>query len=196
MLMTWLRMGIETLKDPKDVLRILLDRNYALTDIAMAAAFLSALGVLSVEAMTFLAPPDPESGFIGARQPLTSFVIQFMVTVLGAIAIYSGGRLFGGKGSLADSLLALTWLEFVLLLVQVIQIVAFMLLPMLGTLIFLSAVVLLIYLLVNFIMEVHGFTNGLAVVAGVVVGFFVVAVALLILLAILGIGMGGMIQNV
>lgn len=189
-------LAVQTLKDPRSVLRRLLDRGYALNDIALAAAFLAALGVISVELVTFIAPPEPGTGFIGASRPITSFVIQFMVTVLGAIAIYVGGRVFGGKGSLADSLLALTWLEFVLLLVQIAQIAAFVLAPFLGSLIFLSAVVLLVYLLVNFIMEVHGFTNGLAVVAGVVVGFIVVAIVLLILLVILGVGMDGMIQNV
>ncbi len=196
MLKFWLELGINTLKDPQNVLRSLLDRQFSLTDIAMTAAFLSALGVISIELLTMISPPEPGTGFMGAKQPITSFFIQFMVTVLGAIAIFVGGRLFGGKGSLADSLLALTWLEFVLFLVQIVQIIAFLLFPVLGSLILLSAMALLMYLLVTFIMEVHGFTNALAVVAGVFVGFFVVATALLILLVMLGIGMDGMIQNV
>jgi hypothetical protein len=143
-----------------------------------------------------ISPPESGGGFLGASSPITSFVIQFMVIVLSAIAIQTGGRIFGGKGTLADSLLALTWLEFVLLLVQFAQVAAFLLFPAMGGLIFITAVVLMFYLLVNFIMEVHGFTNALAVVAGVIVGFFAVAILLLILLSLLGIGMDGKIQNV
>ncbi len=53
----------------------------------------------------------------------------------------------------------------------------------------------MVYLTVNFIMEVNGFTNAFAVTAGVFGSFFGIALILSILLAILGIT-PEVIQNV
>lgn len=197
MLKYWVQLGVRSIADPRGVLGELRRRNYSLTDVALAAALVSALGVIFFEGSLLLAPVEGESGtLLGIPSPIGAFVFQYAMILVTAVVVCYGGRVFGGKAGLDDSLLAVTWLQFVMLLVQVVQMVALVLVPPLGLLIFMTALILLVYLLVNFIMEIHGFKNPMAVVAGVIGAFFTIALVLSILLALLGIGLGGMVENV
>jgi hypothetical protein len=197
MLKYWVQLGVRSIADPRGVLGELRARNYAITDVAMAAALVAALGVIFFEASLLLAPVEGEAGtLLGITSPIGAFVFQYAMILVTAAVVCYGGRMFGGQAGLDDSLLAVTWLQFVMLLVQILQVVALILVPPLGLLIFMVALILLVYLLVNFIMEIHGFKNPMAVVAGVIGAFFTIALVLSILLAILGFGLGGGVENV
>lgn len=197
MLKYWVQLGVRSVADPRGVLGELRRRNYSVTDIALAAALVAAMGVIFFEGSLLLAPVEGGGGtLLGITSPIGAFVFQYGMILVTAVVVCYGGRIFGGKAGLNDSLLAVTWLQFVMLLVQVLQVVALILVPPLGLLIFMAALILLIYLLVNFIMEIHGFKNPMAVVAGVVGAFFAIALVLSILLALLGYGLGGVVENV
>ena len=197
MLKYWVQLGIRSIPDPRGVLGELRRRNYSVRDMAMAAALVAALGVIFFEGTMLLAPVEGQDGtLLGIKSPIGAFVFQYAMILVTAVVVFFGGRMFGGKAGFDDSLLAVTWLQFVMLLVQVVQMVALILVPPLGLLVFMTALILLVYLLVNFIMEIHGFKNPMAVVAGVIGAFFAIALVLSILMAILGIGLGGVVENV
>ncbi len=197
MLKYWVQLAMRSIADPRGVLAEIQRRGHSTPDIILAAALISALGVIFFEVSLLLSPVEGESGtMLGITSPIAAFIFQYAMILITAVVVCYGGRMFGGKAGMNDSLLAATWLQFVMLLVQALQMVALLLVPPLGLLIFMSALVLLLYLLVNFIMEIHGFKNPMAVVAGVVGAFFTLALVLSILMALLGIGLGGVVENV
>lgn len=197
MLKYWVQLGIRSISDPRGVLGDLRQRNYSVKDIALAAALVAALGVIFFEGSLLLAPVEGGGGsLLGLSSPIGAFMFQYAMILVTAVVLCYVGRMFGGKAGLTDSLLAVTWLQFVMLLVQILQVAAMILIPPLGMLIFMAALILLVYLLVNFIMEIHGFKNSLAVIAGVIATFFAIALLLSILMAFLGIGLVGVGENV
>jgi hypothetical protein len=197
MLKYWVYLAVRSIADPRGALAEVRRREHSVTDVALAAGLVCALGVILVELSLLLSPAEGQAGAIlGITSPIGAFVFQYAMILISAVIVCFGGRMFGGKARFGDSLLAVTWLQFVMLLVQVFQMAALLLVPPLDLLIFMSAVILLVYLLVNFIMEIHGFKSPMAVVAGVVGGFFALALILSILMAILGVGLGGVIENV
>lgn len=197
MLKYWVQLAMRSIADPRGALGQIRQRDHSINETAMVAALISAMGVIIFEFSLLLSPVDGEGGtLLGITSPLGAFAFQYAMIFVTAVVVCYGGRIFGGKAGFGDSLLAVTWLQFVMLLVQVVQMAALILVPPLGLLIFMTALVLLVYLLVNFIMEIHGFKNAMAVVAGVIGAFFAVALALSILMALLGIGLGGVVENV
>lgn len=197
MLKYWVQLGLRSISDPRGVLGDLRRRNYSVSEMSLAAALVAALGVIFFEGSLLLAPVEGGGeSLLGVASPIGAFVFQYAMILVTAVMVCYGGRMFGGKGGLNDSLLAVTWLQFVMLLVQILQVAAMILIPPLGLLIFMAALILLIYLMVNFIMEIHGFKNPLAVTAGVIGAFFAIALVLSVVMAVLGVGFTGVGENV
>lgn len=197
MLKYWVQLAVRSIADPRGALAEVRGRGHSMSEVALAAALISALGVIFFELSLLLSPAGGDAGaLLGITSPVGAFVFQYAMIWITTVVVCYGGRMFRGVGTIGDSLLAVTWLQAVMLLVQMFQMAALLLVPPLDLLIFMAAVVLLIYLLVNFIMEIHGFTSPMAVVAGVVGGFFALALVVSILMAILGIGFGGVAENV
>lgn len=97
------------------------------------------------------------------RQPLVLAGIQLLAILLAAGLMAGVGRAFGGKGSFEDALLLTVWIEIVLLLVQAAQIVLSLALPGLAGILGLVAIVLFLWLTVQFAKALHGFQSGLKV---------------------------------
>lgn len=131
-----------------------------------------------------------EEGFGGSM--IFMAVFQTMILLGLVVAVQGIGRLAGGTGTFPDALLLLAWLQFVMIGVQIVQIVAMLLVPPLFGLATLAALALFMWMLVNFTMALHGFTSALKVVVVTVFSFFGLAVVLAIVLAILGLGPQGM----
>lgn len=130
-----------------------------------------------------------EEGFGGSM--IFMAVFQTMILLGLVVAVQGIGRLAGGKGTFPDALLLLAWLQFVMIAVQIVQIVAMLLVPPLFGLVTIGALAVFMWMLVNFTMALHGFTSALKVVVVTVFSFFGLAVVLAIVLAILGLGPQG-----
>lgn len=134
------------------------------------------------------APVD--SFFLGA--PLVMAAIQWGIIAITAQAMHHIGALMGGQGRFEDSLAALTWLQFIMFGVQILQTVALFLLPPLVELVTLGALILLLWLFTNFVAEVHGFRNLGLVFVMIIVSTFAISFALTLVLSILGVSLGGL----
>ncbi|MBR3369370.1 MAG: YIP1 family protein [Rhodobacteraceae bacterium] len=121
------------------------------------------------------------------------FMAMFQTSILlgMVVAVQGVGRALGGTGSFPDTLLLLAWLQFVMLVVQFVQIVALVLIPPLFGVITLLALVVFMWLLTNFVLVLHGFTSAVKVFAGIIFSFFGVVMVLAFLLTLLGFGPGG-----
>lgn len=116
------------------------------------------------------------------------FMAMFQASILlgMVVAVQGVGRVLGGKGDFPDTLLLVAWLQFVMLVFQMAQIVALVIVPPVFGLLTLLALGWFMWMLTNFIMVLHGFTSALKVAVGIIFCFFAMAVGLAILLSLLG----------
>ena len=174
-----------TLREPRQAVRALLAE-----DVPMAArtAGLLLMAVLSAillqPGFALLPRPEDAVGQFLMQSPLQTAMVQWLILLLSALLLHRIGRAFGGVGSLADAFLVVIWLQLIMLFVQLAQLLALILAPPLAGLLGLAGFVLFLWLLVNFIAELHGFRSLGAILAAVVVTFFLAAFVVAILLGL------------
>ncbi len=130
-----------------------------------------------------------EGGFGGGLLFMAMFQTSLLLGMV--VAVQGVGRALGGTGGFPDTLLLVAWLQFVMLVLQIVQIASLVLVPPLFSLITIASLVLFMWMLTNFIMALHGFTSALKVFVGIIFTVFAMAIVLAILLGILGIAPGG-----
>ncbi len=118
--------------------------------------------------------------------------ILFVILAITAYAIWIIGGFFGGKGSLEEALLLVAWLQFIMIVVQLAQLVAMLLLPPLAALILLAGFILFFWLLTNFVAVVHRFQSRALVFLMIIVSAFVLAFLAGIVLSIIGVDLSSM----
>ena len=177
-----------TLSDPKSVGRQLLAMKLPAEVRWLGLALVAVLTVLVMRLTVVLVPSDPMSPFgLALSNPVTGFVIQAASILLVAAAMTAAGRVFGGGGRFGDALLLMVWIEFILAILAGVQLILLVILPLAAVVLAFLAVVLFVWLIVQFAAELHGFTNLWAVLAGMIVTFFLLAITTALLLALLGI---------
>lgn len=178
---------IETFRAPKDLARRLIAMNLPLQArlIALGAvvAASAALGTLAEILFAFITKID--LGAVGS--PLPMAVVQGVLILYGAFAMVLVGGWFGGRGRYADALLLMVWIEFVLMVAQIAQVLIMVFFPLTSVVVSLAVVGLLFWLLVQFTAALHGFTEMVPVAFGVIATFFVSALIAGVLLVSLGI---------
>ncbi|OOY05013.1 YIP1 family protein [Thioclava sp. F28-4] len=162
---------IRSFTDPKSVARDLiglnLNANARLMAMVLVVVMTAILGTLAQLVFSFITKVD-----IGTvTPPLTVVGLQGALLVYGAFAMSFVGQRFGGHGKFPDALLLLTWIEFVLMIGQMIQVVLMVFFPISATLMSVLLVALMFYLLVQFTMVLHGFENPVATGFGVILTF-------------------------
>ncbi len=101
-------------------------------------------------------------------QPIFLALMQAVVMFVFTQLMSQVGRMAGGTGNFADALLLLTWVQVILMLLQVVQIAVELVLPTANQLISLLGLGLTLWLVTNFAAELHGFKSLGAVFAGVI----------------------------
>lgn len=182
----------QTLRNPEAAAHWLMGQGWPMQARWMAlVAAVSVSGVLAY--VSSLAFPMPEGEDVPAmmglgRQPLVLAGMQLAAIVLGAGLMTGVGRMFGGHGRFEDALLLTVWIEVMLLMVQLAQIVLALALPALAGLLGILAVALFLWLTVQFTKALHGFTSGPKVLLvmfatllamGFVLSFFAASLGLL-----------------
>ncbi|SNT74360.1 YIP1 family protein [Paracoccus seriniphilus] len=131
--------------------------------------------------------PDGEVMVLSlTAQPLAMAVMQLCAIVLAAGLMAAVGRLCGGHGNFADALLLTVWIEVVLLVVQVVQVVASVILPPFAGILGIMAIALFLWLTVHFTKALHGFRSSPKVFLGLVATAFLAGFALSVLAAAFG----------
>ncbi|MDZ4095892.1 MAG: YIP1 family protein [Paracoccaceae bacterium] len=116
-------------------------------------------------------------------RPIGTALLQGVVLVISVFLIHFGGRLVGGRGRFEDAVVLVAWLQFILLCLQVVQLAVQMLAPPVADLIGLGGLGLFLWLLTNFVAELHGFSSLLRVFGGIVITFVVMVMVLSLVLA-------------
>lgn len=188
----------DSVADPRDAFRRLRALGLDRTELAMALVVVAVVSVLVTQITLLLAPMDLSlvlvtSETTGLRifpaPPIAAAVQQLVMLVVFVFAIYWGGRLLGGTGRIEDAMLAIAWLWFVQICIELAEILAFLVFPVLAALIGLASMVLFFWLLTGFVAELHGFRSRARVFAGLVIGIFALILILGTLLAVFGLSL-------
>jgi hypothetical protein len=152
----------ESVLDPRGAARRLLTLDGGSALALPAAGIMAILSAVISVLLNASAPPtgNPTMDQLAA-QPLLLALFQFGGLLLLAAIVTGVGRMFGGKGRFAPTLLILAWFDFLILVLQVILLLIILALPGLGGALILFALALAFWFLASFVAEVHGFGRTL-----------------------------------
>lgn len=132
-----------------------------------------------------VSPFEAEPGLTQLTDSPLLLAIMLALLLMMALALIMGiGRAMGGQGQFVDALVLLAWLEAVLLLLQAAQIVFLLIFPLVAILLGLFSFVVFLWVLANFIAELHRFASAPKVLGMILLTFF----AMSFVLALLGLG--------
>ncbi len=172
-------LAVETLRDPQDVFGRLSRLGLPRSTLWECLLLVVLLSVILAEGSNLLIASTEGAGIPALfAQPLVYGALQLGL-LAGTVALIHGvGRKMGGQGTLDDAILAVVWLQFVMVCLQVVQSVAILVMPPVALLIGLAGLVVFFWLLTSFIAALHGFAS-LGRVFGMIL-FVMVGVALVL----------------
>jgi hypothetical protein len=174
-----------TLQAPREGARRIMALDLPISARWLALVLVAVGSAIGTHVSIALMPPEQREMMLSLiASPLRTALLQAGIWAVIAGLIASGGRMRGGTGSFPDALILVVWLQFILLCLQLVQVVAGIVLPILADLIGLAGLGLLVWLLTNFVAELHGFRSLVAVFAGLVAGAFGMVLVAAILLSI------------
>nr|MBP9950525.1 YIP1 family protein [Cypionkella sp.] len=181
-----IRAAFRTVQDPRAGARAILDMGLSL-QAGLTALFLMAVCSTMLSSLTFLLSPLREDAQMAAvfGNPVKLAVLQSVILILVALLMHGVGRRFGGKGTLPGALALTAWLEFVLILFQVAQLIT-LAVPVIAEALGFVGFVVFLWMLTQFIMELHGFVSAVKVFASIIGTLFATSLILAVVLVILG----------
>lgn len=178
----------DTLRAPRQTFARLLALRLPVPVLAQALILVVVLSVLLAELsnlmVSYLHPPGMGAMLLS---PFFFGVLQLALLTGTLLAIHWVGRALGGQGSLAGAILVVAWLQFIMVCVQLVQSAALLFLPSLAWAIGVGGLVLFLWLLTNFIAELHGFAALGRVFAMILFTMLGVALGLSFVLTLLGV---------
>lgn len=179
-----------TLRDPRQGARVVMGWPLSLGELWLVLALMAVLSALLAELLVGLTQGEVEPAMAALMaSPLSFAALQFAGLGLLTLMLFALGLPFGGTGRFREALAVVGWLQTLLLALQVAQIVAVMVLPVLTLFIAVGGLVLTLWLMTSFTAELHGFPSLLWTFVRIVSAFVVVVIALTIgLILVFGVG--------
>lgn len=178
----------QTIKAPRETFAYLLRLDLPRAVLWQALLLVVVISVLLAEIsnLVIAGAGDPATAVMLAS-PLVFGIAQLALLSIMVLAIFWVGRAMGGTGGFAGGILLVTWLQFIMVCLQLLQGIAILALPPLAWLIGVGGLALFLWLLTNFIAELHGFANLGKVFAMILVTMIGFAVGLSFLLTLIGV---------
>lgn len=133
---------------------------------------------------TLVPGPSPLPGAFDT--PIVYLVIVFGGLTATVYALFIAGRFLGGKGSFADVMAIVVWMQALRLLVQIAALVLLLIMPLLSALLIFAAALYGLFIMLHFVNQAHQL-DSLGRAAGVIIASaFGIAVGLTLLLTLLG----------
>ena len=152
-------------------------------------ALVSVLSVLAMELTERMLPMggDGVSMVFLLGGPLIA-AVSMAVSILGmALALLWVGRIIGGVGRFDTALLLVVWVQVVLFVLQMLQLIALILLPPLALLFGFLGFGLAVWMLVKFVQYLHGFDTWVKAAGVLVFSLIGLAFGLTLILGIAGV---------
>lgn len=187
-----LRLARDTVSNPREGAETILSLGLPRQALWLAFALVVVLSMILGDILYLVAgvPQDgPLTGPMGGS-PVVMGLLQGAFLFMMTHAVTQIGRLFGGTGRFDEALALVVWLQFIFICVQIVQLIAVIVVPPVAGLITIFALGLFLWLLVNFIATLHGFTSLGLVFAMTIVSAFALLFTLSLILTMLGITFG------
>jgi hypothetical protein len=187
-----LRLARDTISDPREGATTVLSFAPPRQALWLMFALVVVLSLIMGELVALVSDLPDDGALTGPYQQSTLILglLQGVFLFVMVHAITHIGRMFGGTGRFEEALLLMIWLQFIFLCVQVVQLVALLVIPPMAVLITILALGLFLWLLVNFIAVLHGFTSLGMVFVMTILSAFAIIFLLSVVLSILGITTG------
>ncbi|MDO8885151.1 MAG: Yip1 family protein [Pseudotabrizicola sp.] len=182
-LSTLLSLARFTIQNPREGARMVMGANMPIGARWVALALMAVVSAILAHLAFALMPLEVRQQMAGAMSsPVTSAVMQGALMLGAVFVIHYVGRWRGGVGRFEDALILMIWLQFILLILQVVQIVTQVLLPPLSVIVGYASVGIFLWLLSNFVAELHGFKSVLMTFFGVLLALLAIGFVLAIVL--------------
>lgn len=181
-----MRMVRETLLAPRVAAATILSFDFAPV-VGWTALLLMAVASTLLTHFSFAIMPADAQAFWGAAMgsPLRTAIFQWVVLLISVHAIHKIGRWRGGYGTLKGAVILVAWLQFILLCVQVAQLLVQALAPPLADLLGIFGLVLFLWLLTNFVAALHGFKSLALTFVGILLTLFATSFVLAFIIGLL-----------
>ncbi|SEN27816.1 Yip1 domain-containing protein [Loktanella fryxellensis] len=153
-------------------------------------ALITILSVLILMAGVWLSPAEAAM-FVASPFSLTILLGGSLIMLV--LAVHLGGRLLGGSGRIEQAVLLIVWWQAMALVIQVIQTVLLLILPVLSSLAAIAGLVWLVFALLHLVNVLHAFNSLWKALGTVIIGVFTVSLGLGLLLALIGVSVGGVV---
>ena len=179
---------VDTVRDPahaaRQILQLDLPRRWLWTALGLMCVLNAIVYSISLQ----LFPPDPAVLSVippAFRSPMLFTIFLFGTLVITVFTLQWIGQAMGGKASLGDILILLTWVQVLRLLLQVVVLVLTLVSPGLAALLVFIASVWGIYILASFLNEAHGFENLIKAIGVMLLALAAIVVGLSLILAVI-----------
>lgn len=180
----------QTIRDPRSGARIVLSLDLSRRERWEMLLLTVVLSAVLAKISVFLSSGAEEVG-IFAASPFALGAVQLVLMLFAVHAIDLVGRKMGGSGELDGAIVLVAWLQFVMICIQVLQIVLLLVLPLLSFLLGVAGLGLFFWMLTQFIMELHGFKSAMSVFTGIFLCLLGFAVVFSILIGLAGVTVPG-----
>ena len=174
-----------TVREPRAAARWVLQLGLPVPARWTALALMAVLSTLLVmlDLQIIGAPGDPMLQAALAN-PMSLAAVQMLILALSAWLMARIGQIFGGTGQFSDAVMLVVWMQAVLLVLQVAQILAALVSLPLSEVVAFAGFAISMWLMTNFVAELHGFTSLSRVFLGILGSGLVLVVALAVLLTV------------
>jgi len=186
-----LQATIRTLKDPRDgarmVLSLDLTRRQRWEALLLTVVLSAFLAKLSVE----ISGSDGSNVGLFAVSPFMLAVVQLVLMLFAVFTVDLVGRRMGGTGDFDGAITIVVWLQFIMICLQLAQILLLLVSPLLAFLLGIVGLILFFWMFTQFIMELHGFSSAISVLMAVFLSMVAFAVLMSVLIGVLGVTVPG-----
>lgn len=181
-----LQMARDTVSNPREGARRVMALRLSLREGWIALALMAVASAVLTHISFLLSPPAAREFFSDAMSsPIRTAILQGAVMLIGSWAMFWFGAARGGRGTLPQAVALAAWLQFILLVLQVVQLAAQVILPPLSGIIGILGVVLFFWLLTYFVAEMHGFTSLPLTLVGILGAMLALGMALALVFSML-----------
>lgn len=181
---------IQTIRDPRSGARMVLSINLSRRERWEMLLLTVVLSAVLAKISVYLSGGSEEVG-IFAASPFALGAVQLVLMLFAVHAIDLVGRRMGGTGDLDGAIVLVAWLQFVMICIQILQIMLLLIAPVLSFLLGVAGLGLFFWMLTQFIMELHGFKSAMSVFTGIFLCLLGFAVIFSILIGVTGLTVPG-----
>ena len=185
---TLVALALQAVRNPRETASTVLSLGIPQAALAPALGLTIVFSVLLTGLAEALAPRTEPGATLPPLLVAAALTLLLSAYVFG---LYRTGRAMGGTGSLPETVLLTAFLQFFLLLAQLVEIALWVVAPPLAGLFVIAVAILAFWINVNFVDVLHGYGSLLKSLALIIVVSVGIALAFVILLALSGVSVQG-----